>query len=83
MNRGVFLQKFLTIAVVVFLNICLFLFMWNTSSFESASLDVERNERILASLEDENRTLVADAISRNSASDNQVASVIYRSGDHK
>lgn len=83
MNRNIFLPKLVAISLVVFLNACLFLFMWQTSVFESASLDVERNERILASLEDENRTLVADAISRNSNPDNQVASVIYKNGDIK
>lgn len=81
MNRNIILTKFMAICVIVFLNACLFLFMWQTSVFESASLDVERNERILASLEDENRTLVADVISRSSNSDNQVASILYKGGE--
>lgn len=52
---GVILVLLLTIA-------CLFVFIWQSSLYDNAVVSIRRNERVLASLGDENRNLVASTL---------------------
>lgn len=63
MNTKNTIQFRLVVILVLLLTIaCLFVFIWQSSLYDNAVVSIRRNERVLASLGDENRNLVASTL---------------------
>lgn len=54
--------RFVVILVLLLTIACLFVFIWQSSLYDNAVVSIRRNERVLASLGDENRNLVASTL---------------------
>lgn len=76
--KEIVVSRIMAIMMVVFINICLFIFMWQSSLYDNTIIAVKKNEQVLASLKDENRSLVASKLVNGGYEESQLASIVYK-----